>query len=232
MENLEVWFCQNNLMINTDKTVTISFHTKQKRNPARLQVMFKNMNIAYKSEIQFLGINITENLKWNVQLNKLFQKLSKICYVIKTLKEVMSPYMIRCIYYAHFHSLVRSGIIFWGGDIENNKIFKLQKRVNRIISGTSRQTSCRQIFKDYNMLTVTCLYILEIVCFIKKYKGSLEQNVTFHNYNTRKKMDLHVQYCSKDLFKKSVVNMGIKLYNKVPDNIKDLENCNKFKKRV
>jgi hypothetical protein len=24
--------------------------------------------------------------------------------------------------------------------------------------------------------------------------------------------------------------MGIKLYNKVPDNIKNLENCNKFKK--
>jgi hypothetical protein len=30
--------------------------------------------------------------------------------------------------------------------------------------------------------------------------------------------------------KKSVVNMGIKLYNKVPDNIKNLENYNKLKK--
>jgi hypothetical protein len=49
------------------------------------------------------------------------------------------------------------------------------------------------------MLTVTCLYILEIVCFIKRYKGSLEQNVQVHNYNTRTKMDLHVQYCSKDI---------------------------------
>jgi hypothetical protein len=68
------------------------------------------------------------------------------------------------------------------------------------------------------------------VCFIKKYKGSLEQNVQVHNYNTRKKMDLHVHYCRKDLFKKSVVNMGNKLYNKVPDNKKNLENCNKFKK--
>jgi hypothetical protein len=149
--------------------------------------MYKNMNIAYKSEIKFLGINITENLKWNVQLNKLCQKLSKMCYVIKTLKEVMSPYMIRYIYYAHFHSLLRYGIIFWGGDIVNNKKIKLQKRVIRIISGTSTKTSCIQIFKDYNMLTVTCLYILEIVCFIKKYKGSLEQNVQVHYYNTRKK---------------------------------------------
>jgi hypothetical protein len=45
-------------------------------------------------------------------------------------------------------------------------------------------------------------------------------------------MDLHVQYCRKDLFKKSVVNTGIKLYNKVPDNIKHLENCNRFKKEL
>jgi hypothetical protein len=110
--------------------------------------------------------------------------------------------MLRCIYYAHFHSLLRYGIIFWGGDIDNNNIFKLQKRVIRIISGTSRKTSCRQIFKDYNILTVTCLYIREIVCFIKKYKGSLEQNVQVHNYNTREKMDLHVQYCRKNLLKK------------------------------
>jgi hypothetical protein len=33
-----------------------------------------------------------------------------------------------------------------------------------------------------------------------------------------------------DLSKKSVVNMGIRLYNKVLDHIKDLENCKFFKK--
>jgi hypothetical protein len=31
-------------------------------------------------------------------------------------------------------------------------------------------------------------------------------------------------FYNMDLFKKSVVNMGIRLYNKVPDHIKDLEN--------
>jgi hypothetical protein len=45
-----------------------------------------------------------------------------------------------------------------------------KKRVIRIISGVSKYTSCRQIFKDYNILTAACLYILETVCYIKKYK--------------------------------------------------------------
>jgi hypothetical protein len=101
--------------------------------------------------------------------------------------------MIRCIYYAHFHALLRYGITFWGGDNHSNNIFKLQKKVIQIISDVSNHTSCRQIFKDYNILTVTCLYILEIACHIKKYKDSLEQNVQFHNYNMRRKLDLRVQ---------------------------------------
>jgi hypothetical protein len=35
-----------------------------------------------------------------------------------------------------------------------------------------------------------------------------------------------------DLFRKSVVNMGIRLYNKVPDYIKDLEKYKFFYKRL
>jgi hypothetical protein len=63
MEDLEIWFYKNNLTINTGKTITMSFHTKQKRDPLRPQVTFKNMDIACKSELTFLGVHFTENLK-------------------------------------------------------------------------------------------------------------------------------------------------------------------------
>jgi hypothetical protein len=88
------------------------------------------------------------------------------------------------------------------------------------------------MFKDYNILTVACLYILEIVCYIKKYKDSLKQNVQFHNYNAQRKFDLHVQFCNMDFCRRSVVNMGIRLYNKVPDHIKKLEKNKLFKREM
>jgi hypothetical protein len=53
MEELEIWFYKNNLLINTGKTIALSFHTKQKRYLLRPQVTFKNMDIAYKSELKF-----------------------------------------------------------------------------------------------------------------------------------------------------------------------------------
>jgi hypothetical protein len=72
--------------------------------------------------------------------------------------------------------------------------------------------------------------VLEVICFIKKYKESLEHNIRVHTHNMRRKLDLHVQYCNTALLRKSVVNTGIKLYNKVPDHIKMRDNFGSFKR--
>jgi hypothetical protein len=39
---------RNNLIINTENTIAISFHTTQIRLPSRTQVVLKNMDITYK----------------------------------------------------------------------------------------------------------------------------------------------------------------------------------------
>jgi len=54
-------------------------------------------------------------------------------------------------------------------------------RVTLIFSGISKHTSRRQIFKDYSVFTVACLYMLGVVCYIKGYKDSLLVNVQIHN---------------------------------------------------
>jgi len=46
----------------------MSFHSKQIRLPSRPQIIFKNMGIAYKLELGFLGIYITEKLKRDNQV--------------------------------------------------------------------------------------------------------------------------------------------------------------------
>jgi hypothetical protein len=45
----------------------------------------------------------------------------------------------------------------------------LQKRVVLTMCGVGTGTSCRQLFKDDTTLTVTSQYVLEVVCFVKKY---------------------------------------------------------------
>ena len=171
-------------------------------------------------------------LKWNVNICSLCSCLSKVSYNIKSLKAVLSPYMLRRIYFAHFQLHLRYGIIFCGGDSESKTAFKVQKRVIHIISGANKCKSCTQIFKDYRILTVTSLYILEVLYYRKRYKGSLKQNVSIQGHNTWSKLNFHSEFCNTVLFQKSEVNMGIKLYNKVPESNKNLDNFKLLKKEL
>jgi hypothetical protein len=86
--------------------------------------------------------------------------------------------------------------------------------------------------KKIGILTVTSLYILEIICYIKRHKIDLTQNINIHEHNTRSSKDYHVKYCRTSFLKKSLINRGIELFNKLPNNIKNMENLPIFRKEL
>jgi len=79
-------------------------------------------------------------------------------------------------------------VFFWGGGgggaKESIKAFRIHKKVIRIITGRKKYEFCRQKFKENRILTVTLMYVLEVLCFIKKYRGDLERNCGIHEHNT------------------------------------------------
>jgi len=53
-----------------------------------------------------------------------------------------------------------------------------------------------------------------------------------YEYNIRRKCDLHVPSYNTSLFKMSVMNMGIRLYNKMLTRIKQLDSFRDFKRKL
>ena len=132
---LETWFNRNDLAINASKREVISFYNRQNSFLVKPQVNFNKMNLDYITETKFLGIHITETLKWNSHVQTLASKLSKASFKINSLKEILNPNMIRNIYFTLFQSLLRFGILFSGG-VELGG--ELNTRVPRIQKGTIR----------------------------------------------------------------------------------------------
>ena len=135
-------------------------------------------------------------------------------------RDFKSLYDSKYIFYEISGTFTVSNIILGGKREGVKRIFRIQKRVIRLISGVSSRTSCRQLFKELNILTLASLYIFEITCFIRKYCQSLEQNYQFHQHNTRRKLDIHVKTQKTELYKKSVINMGTRVYNNLPKSLK------------
>jgi hypothetical protein len=80
----------------------------------RQKISYRNTDIAYKSDTKFLGIHITENLKWTLRICILRLQLRRVCYIIKSVQGIMGFGMIRSFYHSKSESLVRYGVIFWG----------------------------------------------------------------------------------------------------------------------
>ena len=79
----------------------------------------------------------------------------------------------------------------------------------RTICGVAKSTSCRQLFKDCKILTITSLYVFEVLYFLKNYKMAVQKSEKIHDHNTRTNMDLYIKPRNTSLYKKSIINIGI-----------------------
>jgi hypothetical protein len=64
----------------------------------------------------------------------------------------MSLNTIKTIYYSYFNSIIRYGLPFWGNSPHSQKIFRIQKKIIRIMVGCRSRASCRNIFRKLEIL--------------------------------------------------------------------------------
>ena len=107
MKQLESWFLSNNLIINTGKTKAILFQGNGTSSSHRPSLYFNNIEITYTSNLKFLGINITDNLSWPTHIQYLCQRLNKVLYLIKSLRDSVSKPILRNKYFTKFELILR-----------------------------------------------------------------------------------------------------------------------------
>jgi hypothetical protein len=91
---LETWFNRNDLIMNAGKTGVMLFDNRQTRFLVKPLFPFNKMTMDYTTELKFLGIQITDTLKWHSDIQLLASKFSKVAFVIKSHKEILSPNLI------------------------------------------------------------------------------------------------------------------------------------------
>jgi hypothetical protein len=150
-------------------------------------------------------------MKWNSHIKYLSSKLNTGCYMMNSLKCVTSPHVSRSMYLTYFHVHLRYGFTLSGGYHKTKWICKLHIKVIRIISSVGQNVSCRNLFRDLNILPLPYLYISVVICYTKLNVDKMKQNEEIHDLCACHKSDLHVQFSRTTLLKNSVANLGIKL---------------------
>ena len=118
--------------------------------------------------------------------------LRSACYAIRSIKPFMSLDVLRSTYFSYAHSIVSYGIIFWGNSSHSEEVFKVQKRIIRIIMNLSKNASFRQTFRDLNILPVPSQCIISVLLFLAKNKDQFMTSSQMHKITTWQTFDLYI----------------------------------------
>jgi hypothetical protein len=112
------------------------------------------------------------------------------------------------------------------------RLFNIQKRISRVITNSRRCYSCRELFKQLDILPLQSLYIYiySLLLFINKNKDEFLLNSQVHRIDTKQNSNLHLPSANLTVYQRGVCCAGMKIYNHLPSDIKNLSNDkNKFK---
>lgn len=226
LDNLEDWFIRSRLIVNKDKTNCILFRTKQCNFKFPTSIVLKNENVDISYSAKFLGVHIDENLDWNAHIKYLIKRLNNIHYSLRCIKPYVKGDVLRTVYLANFQSVMSYGLIFWGTGSNIQEVFIVQKSVMRTIFGLGFRESCRGRFRGFNVLTLTGLYIFNILIFMYKNMH------LFNNLISPRERVLMLRFPRHKLsiYEKSVLYSTIKLFNGLPLNIREAVYFRSYKK--
>jgi hypothetical protein len=218
------WLKVNKLSLNVKKSKFMIFHTK-KRQVQNLTLKIDNVIIERVSKFNFLGLTLDEYLTWKPHIDKTSNKISQCMGILNRLKHFLPLQAKVHIYNSLVLSHLHFGILLWGFKCE--KVFKLQKKIIRILSLSKYNAHTEPLFKKLKLLKVNDILKLQELKFYYKYKNNklphylqslpFHPNTEIHNHETRTKHNLH-QPISKHSFAKNCVRFDIpKIVNKTPN---------------
>ncbi|KAG8270385.1 hypothetical protein J6590_099345 [Homalodisca vitripennis] len=91
--------------------------------------------------------------------------------------------------------------------------------------------SCKDAFRELGLLTLLCLYILDVVLYCR-LKCELTQGSDVHQYETRGRDNFRTVQYRTSAFEHVPSQVGVKLINKLPEGIKHLIDSKLFKSRL
>jgi hypothetical protein len=108
---------------------------------------------------------------------------------MRVVQSFLSSDSLKLIYYSYFHSILTYRIIFWVNTHYSNAIFKMQKRIIRIMVEIRNRDSCREYFKRLKILPLQSQYLLSLLLFVADNGDYFRSNSEIHSFDTKNKLN-------------------------------------------
>ena len=235
---IKKWISRNRLTLNERKTQYIVYHRSQRSNPVLSSpILIDDIVISRVCETKFLGVYMDENLCWHRHISHICSILSKYVAIFLKIKDKISKENLLIIYY----SLVYSNLIYcvsvWG-HVNKSSLFPvivLHKRIIRMLGGLAARDHTEPVFNDLRLLNlqnissyVSSLFVYKSLNMIHSNWFAYYDNVYYHTRLSRRN-NLIVPFARTNNSRQSITYAGPSTWNSIPDDLKIIDNYDRFK---
>jgi hypothetical protein len=221
LKDIDSWFNANLLTLNLNKSQYVEFPSMNYYNITS-RIVDDQIQLPKATETKFLGLIIVDTLTWEQHIDCVISKLSRACYALRNIKHFIPLDALKLIYFAHIHSILSYGIIFWGGASCANMVFILQKRAVRIITNSGSKESCRYLFEKLKIITFYSQFLYSLILFTINNDHLFNSVYEIHNYKTRSLNNLYLPSVNLTKYSKGAYVAGIKAFNHLSQDLKGL----------
>ena len=239
------WLSANKLCLNVKKTKSMVFGSKKVREKVKESGLRVNNGerIEWVDNFKYLGVIVDEKLKFEEHVEyvrkKVARKLGVIRKIKKTLSKKTKEILFKSIVFPHFKYC---STVLFGCNVKS--LDKLQKIFNvgaRIVLNRDRRSNVEEMCHELGVMLIRKEVISDILIYLFKIENNmlpkylqkfLKKNREIHRYGTRQVDQLYRVHRKTKLGVKSMFFEGIRIYNKLSIDIKELSNVWTFRKQV
>ena len=169
LKELSFWLNANKIALNVAKTEVALFKTKHKPCDTDLRLKLCRKRLYKTKYLRYLRIQTDENLNWKVHIHDLASKLNRANAILAKLRHFVNIEILRCTYFAIFHSHLNYVCIAWGlTRFPQQKVSILQKKALRIMNFVPFHVHTTPLFKNCNVLNFADIINVESCISINK----------------------------------------------------------------
>lgn len=231
----------NRLVLNPKKTKLLRFRPSSLIINNDFTFFVNGELVKEEHEIQYLGIKLRSNLKWDEHIRYIKGKISSSIGLLFKLRKKLNTETKLMLYQTLIHSHLEFMAIIYAHR-ESNELKSLQSIQNRALKcvfNLNNRHRTISLYKNYakNILPIRGLYKRQLLFYVYKSlknigNRSIQFNWNTNAFNTRNASNLRLARCRLETTRQRLDFSGSLAFNNLPLSIRGSETLSIFKRRT
>ena len=154
---------------------------------SNLNIKIQETLLIRQYETKFLGVILTDKLKWNKHIDVVSSKASKCVGIISKVRHLIPLHLTRLLYSTLVEPYITYCNLVWCLPVKTvmlDKILKIQKKYCRLMTFSSFTARSKPLFLQLKILPVYDIYKLQLATYMYKILNNLIPTFDHHSFIT------------------------------------------------